>query len=72
MLFYFTSNSGEKFAKEGEWNHIVGMWFSTFILVPVGIFLTYKAVHDSQLFNKEYYVRVFRKLRSIGQRGTRA
>jgi len=63
MLFYFTSNSGEKFAKEGEWIPVVGMWFSTFILIPIGIFLTYKAVHDSQLFNKEYYGRLLRKLR---------
>ncbi|MEJ7912303.1 MAG: LptF/LptG family permease [Chitinophagaceae bacterium] len=63
MLFYFTSNSGEKFAKEGEWIPVVGMWFSTFILIPIGIFLTYKAVHDSQLFNKEYYGRIMRKLR---------
>ncbi len=62
MLFYFTSNTGEKFAKEGEWTPFLGMWLSTFILVPVGIFLTYKAVHDSHLFNKEYYVRLWRKL----------
>ncbi|HVE61538.1 MAG TPA: LptF/LptG family permease [Chitinophagaceae bacterium] len=63
MVFYFISNSGEKFAKEGELNTFFGMWLSTFILLPIGIFLTYKAIHDSQLFNKEYYYRVWRKLR---------
>jgi len=68
MLFYFTSNTGEKFAKEGEWSPFLGMWFSTFILLPVGIFLTYKAVHDSQLFNKEYYARLWRKL-PFGSKG---
>jgi lipopolysaccharide export system permease protein len=61
MLFYFISNSGEKFVKEGELNPLMGMWLSTFVLVPIGIFLTYKAMHDSQLFNKEYYYRVWRK-----------
>lgn len=61
MLFYFISNTGEKFAKEGEWNSILGMWLSTLVLVPIGIFLTYKAMHDSQLFNREYYYRLWRK-----------
>jgi lipopolysaccharide export system permease protein len=65
MIFYFTSNTGEKFVREGEWNQIMGMWLATFLLVPVGAFLTYKAVHDSQLFNKEFYVRALRKLRSF-------
>ena len=55
MLFYFSSTSGEKFAKEGEWGMIPGMWFSFVILVPVGIFLTYKAMNDSQVFSKEFY-----------------
>jgi lipopolysaccharide export system permease protein len=62
MLFYFSSTSGEKFAKEGEWGMIPGMWFSFFILVPVGIFLTYKAMNDSQVFNKEFYNRFMQKL----------
>ena len=32
-------------------------------LIPVGIFLTYKAMHDSQLFSKEFYNRVFKRFR---------
>jgi lipopolysaccharide export system permease protein len=65
MLFYFISNTGEKFAKEGAWPVFSGMWLSTFVLVPVGIFLTYKALHDSQLFNKEYYFRLSGKVRAF-------
>jgi lipopolysaccharide export system permease protein len=64
MLFYFISNTGEKFAKEGTWNVFFGMWLSTFILTPLGIFLIYKAVHDSQLFNREFYFRAWRKFRN--------
>jgi lipopolysaccharide export system permease protein len=63
MLFYFISNTGEKFAKEGSWTPFSGMWLSTFILLPIGIFLMYKAVHDSQLFNREFYHRMWRRLR---------
>jgi lipopolysaccharide export system permease protein len=43
------------------------MWLSTFVLVPVGIFLTYKAVQDSQLFSSEYYIRLIRKLKMVIQ-----
>jgi len=63
MLFYFTSTMGEKFGKENKMPVTAGMWFSTMVLVPIGIFLTYKAMHDSQLFNREYYTRITRKLK---------
>jgi lipopolysaccharide export system permease protein len=63
MIFYFLSNTGQKMAKEGSINPFLGMWLSTFVLVPIGIFLTYKAMKDSQLFNKEFYFRFRRQLR---------
>ena len=68
MIFYFLSNTGEKMAKEGTLNPEIGMWVSTFVLVPVGIFITSKALKDSQLFNKEYYFRAWQKFQSIWQR----
>lgn len=63
MLFYFSSTGGEKAAREGSMSPFSGMWLSTFILLPIGFFLTYNAMRDSQLFNKEWYYRFFRKLR---------
>lgn len=62
MVFYFTSTSGEKFAKEGSWGMVPGMWFSFIILIPIGAFLTYKAMHDSQVFNKDFYKRFWSRL----------
>jgi lipopolysaccharide export system permease protein len=62
MVFYFSSTTGEKFAKEGSMSPFTGMWLSTFILLPMGFFLIYKAMRDSQLFNKEYYYRIWKKL----------
>lgn len=64
MVFYFSSTTGEKFAKEDSLTPFTGMWLATFVLLPIGIFLTYKAMRDSQLFNKEFYnrlTRVFKK-----------
>jgi lipopolysaccharide export system permease protein len=65
MLFYFSSTTGEKFAKEGTVDPRVGMWFSTIFLVPVGVFLTYKAMKDSQLFNKELYSRIAKTVKGL-------
>ncbi|MGE9311779.1 LptF/LptG family permease [Niabella sp. CJ426] len=68
MVFYFVSTRGEKLAKEMEMSAFSGMWLSTFVLVPVGIFLIYKAMHDSNLFNKEFYTRLKRKvLKKLGK-----
>ncbi len=68
MVFYFLGTTGEKFAKEGAWLPAAGMWFSTAVLVPIGIFLTYKAMRDSQLFSKEFYTRAARRFRSWRER----
>jgi lipopolysaccharide export system permease protein len=68
MVFYFSSTMGEKFAKEDKMTVITGMWLSTLVLVPVGIFLTYKAMHDSQLLNKEFYTRIRKKIRGLLKR----
>ena len=65
MLFYFSSTTGEKFAKENSMTPFTGMWMATFILLPVGIFLTYKAMRDSHLFNKEFYFRMAKTFRSL-------
>lgn len=65
MLFYFSSTAGEKFAKEDTLSPFSGMWLATFILLPMGLFLIYKATRDSQLFNKEFYFRIARFIRQL-------
>jgi len=62
VIFYLLNNYGTKFVKEGVLTPVAGMWMATYILLPVGIFLTYKALHDSQLFNKEFYSRIKKRL----------
>lgn len=65
LIFHLLNMFGEKFVKEEIMSPFAGMWLSIFVLVPVGIFLTYKAMHDSQLFSKEFYTRAIKKLRGI-------
>ena len=52
-----------KLVKEDVMQPFVGMWMATFVLLPIGIFLTYKAMNDSQLFNREFYNRLLKKFR---------
>jgi lipopolysaccharide export system permease protein len=61
IAFHITNTSGEKMVKQSILTPFSGMWLSTMILVPVGLFLTYKAMQDSQLFNIEFYRRMFQK-----------
>ena len=68
MFFFFFNTSGEKYAKENVMTPFGGMWMATFCLLPVGIFLTYKAMHDSNLMNREFYFRSWRKIRSLFKR----
>ncbi len=61
VIFYLLNNYGTKFVKEEVLLPVSGMWLATFVLVPIGVFLTYKALNDSQLFNKEFYYRLLKK-----------
>jgi lipopolysaccharide export system permease protein len=65
MVFYFSTTMGEKLGKENTVPPWAGMWLAAFILLPIGIFLTYKAMRDSQLFNKEWYARVSKPLKKF-------
>lgn len=62
VLYYIVSTIGEKSVKEGTMSPIPGMWLAIFILVPVGVFLSYKATTDSTLFDIEVYKRFFNRI----------
>jgi len=65
VVFYLLNTFGERLAHEGVVSVFFGMWLSTIVLIPVGVFLTYKAMHDSQLFNQEAYYRIYSKLKQF-------
>jgi lipopolysaccharide export system permease protein len=68
VIFFLLNNFGRKFVKSEVLSPFAGMWLATYTLVPIGIFLTYKALHDSQLFNKEFYHRILKRLRFTGSK----
>lgn len=65
VIFHLFNTFGEKFVKSNEMSPFAGMWLSTGVLIPIGIFLTYKAMRDSQLFNQEFYYRSFNKIKGL-------
>jgi lipopolysaccharide export system permease protein len=71
VIFYLLNTLGAKFVKTGSMQPLTGMWMSTYILLAIGVFLTYKALHDSQLFNKEFYYRILKNFRKrVSSTGT--
>lgn len=59
---------GEKMARSGVMETWSGMWLSNIVLLPIAAFLIYKAMNDSQLFNKEFYFRIIQKVKKFLQR----
>jgi lipopolysaccharide export system permease protein len=62
IAYYIVSMTGEKSAREDIWDMFAGMWFSTFIFLPVGIWLSYKAATDAALMSAETYSKLLGKL----------
>ena len=62
LVYHVTSITGEKMAKEGVITPLSGMWLSSFVLLPIGIFLIYKATHDSALFDRDAYRNMGKKI----------
>jgi len=63
VVWYVISLSGEKLVEEDLISGIAGMWASSYILFPIGLFLTYKASNDSMIMNIDTYLSFLRKTR---------
>ena len=64
IVYYVIMVIGEKMAKIGTIDVWLGMWLSTFVLFPVGVFLTWKAMNDSSIMDKEFYGKLIKKLKA--------
>ena len=63
IIFHVLTTIGKKFAEEYALSPFAGMWLSTAVILPIGAFLTYKAMRDSALLNLDIYIA---KLKAIG------
>lgn len=62
IAYYIVSMTGEKSAREDVWQMFTGMWFSTMIFFPVGIWLSYMAGTDSAIMSSEAYLKLLNKI----------
>lgn len=65
IVYYIINTAGMKLGREGSIPVWFGMWVSTLVLAPIGIFFTVKSNNDSVVFNMDSYVAFFRKLWGI-------
>ncbi|MFA5418098.1 MAG: LptF/LptG family permease [Bacteroidales bacterium] len=62
VMYHIISITGEKAVKTGEWSVDIGIWLSTLVILPLGLFLTYKATTDAQLMDTESWQKFFKRL----------
>lgn len=63
IVYYLFDNSGSKMARDGKLDVWEGVWLSSAVLLPLGVFFTYKAVGDSAVFNMDAYREFWQRLR---------
>ncbi len=62
LFYYIIDRLGYNLAYAGTIPPLVGMWVSSVVLAPMGVFLTVKSNNDSTLFNLDSYRSFFRAL----------
>jgi lipopolysaccharide export system permease protein len=65
ILYYVVGMIGEKASVEGAVSSVLGMWSSTLVFLPIGLFLTIKATSDSSLLNSESWIKGLNKIRDF-------
>lgn len=65
LVFHLLNTFGEKFVKDDSLPPYIGMWLATMVLAPIGIFITYKAMTDSQLLNAEAYRKLLNGIKKV-------
>ncbi len=68
IFYYIIDTTGVKMARESFWPVWQGMWLSSAVLLPIGMFLTYKAANDSALFNADAYKLFFARVKERAQK----
>lgn len=61
VIYWVVDISGKKLANDGAITPFLGAFISTFVLFPMGVFLTWQSTKDSALFNADSYIAVIKK-----------
>lgn len=64
LLYWIVDITGVKLARDGSVSAWVGAFGSAMVLMPIGIYLTFRAVHDTDLSNMDTLKNWWKKFRS--------
>ena len=65
FVFYWVIDiSGTKLAKDGAFDPFSGVFVSTYILLPIGIYLTWQAIHDSPILKVAHLKNAYKKIKA--------
>lgn len=64
VLYWVIDISGTKLARDGAVDASTGAFISAYVLIPIGAFLTWKAINDSEIFNMDQFKIWWRKMKS--------
>jgi lipopolysaccharide export system permease protein len=65
VTYWVLNITGEKLAKSGAFVPWLGMWGSTMLLMPLALWLLIAARNDAQVFNKEWYFRIWKSIKRL-------
>ena len=68
IVYYILENSGYQMARRGIWAIWFGELLATMVLVPLAVFVTYKANKDSAVFNFDAYRNLVMNLLGMRQK----
>ena len=64
VAYWVIDISGTKLARDGAVGAFHGVFISSYVLLPTGLFLTWKAINDSSVFNLDAVKSVLRKIKT--------
>ena len=64
VLYWVVDITGERLANNGTTTAFIGKFISAFVLAPIGIWLTIKAIQDASIFNIDLVKSGYRKIKS--------
>ena len=65
VAYWVIDISGTKLAKDGAVSAFSGVFISAYILLPTGLYLTWKAINDSAIFNMDTIKNGIRKIKAM-------
>ena len=64
VLYWVVDITGTKLARDGAVSAFVGAFVSAFVLLPTGLFLCWRAIHDATIFSSDNIGAMWRRLKS--------